>query len=214
MVGQSLYYLQISAVLASQPPLPCTVWLVSRARPNTLRRRVWRKPTGFSWTCRCIQNLTRQSDCCLRMNFIIITWIFYSRIFLYSGLRRSCITEARAEVSGTWFGQQCACAIESHVPKSRASHIHIRSQITCPLTSAFASVMQDLRNPLYSARLSLLSSAPPPVASLLPDPSLNPRDFCDVLLGVNWIDSALLQRFCIVFLQHLRDARDSLLSIS
>ena len=67
---------------------------------------------------------------------------------------------------------------------------------------------------LDSARLSLLSSAPPPVASLLPDPSLNPRDFCDVLLGVNWIDSALLQRFCIVFLQHLRDARDSLLSIS
>ena len=48
---------------------------------------------------------------------------------------------------------------------------------------------------LDSARLSLLSSAPPPIASLLPDPSLNPRDFCDVLLGVNWIDSVLLQRF-------------------
>ena len=55
---------------------------------------------------------------------------------------------------------------------------------------------------------------PPPIASLLPDPSLNPRNFRDVVLGVNWIDSVPLQRFCIVFLQHLRDARDSLLSIS
>ena len=40
-----------------------------------------------------------------------------------------------------------------------------------------------------SLATSLLSSAPPPVASLLPDPSLNPRDFLDVVLGVRWIAS-------------------------
>ena len=110
--------------------------------------------------------LWRNSGAATRMWHVNkLTWrSLQSRYVYYSGLRRSCITEARAEVSGTWFRQQCA--IESHVPKSRASHIHIRGQITCPLTSAFASVMQDLRNPLYLTGTSLFPRPHPSIKAI------------------------------------------------
>ena len=61
----------------------------------------------------------------------------------YSGLRRSCITEAKAEVSGhVIWPRMCICDARDFLLRACwPNHV--------PLTSALASVMQDLRNPLY-----------------------------------------------------------------
>ena len=66
---------------------------------------------------------------------------------VYSGLRRSCITEAKAEVSGhVIWPRMCICDARDFGTWLSIAHCCLNH---VPLTSAIASVMQDLRNPLY-----------------------------------------------------------------
>ena len=62
---------------------------------------------------------------------------------------------------------------------------------------------------LSAERQSMLNNSQSAIRNQLPDPELNPRDFMNVITGIEWIEDFELQKFCIEFLSALKSARNS-----
>ncbi len=61
-------------------------------------------------------------------------------------------------------------------------------------------------------RQELLAGAPDHVRPLLPDITLAPDHFFNVMIGSDWIDDPVTQSFIVDFLDQLRTSRNSLLT--
>ena len=69
-----------------------------------------------------------------------------------------------------------------------------------------------LRCPSFALRRSeLLSGCPDDIAPHIPDPSVDPDSFIDVMTGVEWIPDKATQIFIIDFIAQLRNCRNELL---
>ena len=64
---------------------------------------------------------------------------------------------------------------------------------------------------LENARLEALAVAPPISDNILPNRSVNPREYTEIMLGTSWIDDPTFQRFCISYLSTLKSRRAQLL---
>lgn len=64
---------------------------------------------------------------------------------------------------------------------------------------------------LNAARCSALAEAPPIASRVLPDRTVEPQKFTEIMLGTCWIEDSPFQCFCISFLSKLKSRRAELL---